>query len=199
MIPRFDIRGEIGHDAKASDLEAFLLANSGPVLVGINSPGGVATDGAAMMAYLQRHGDVTAQVVGVAASAASLAMLGARKIVVHQAALIMIHEPALFSYGTAAQLREDAATLEKMASTYAQAYARATGHPVERIAAWMAEETWMTAQEAVNLNFCDEIEGAGGEAVARFDYRRFRNAPPQLAAMVIANGWASAPDDQKGS
>lgn len=197
--PRFDIQGEIGEgDATAFVLGAFCDANPGPVEVYLNSYGGVATEGAALFATLERHGDATVIVQGIAASAASLAMLGAKRILMHDAALVMIHEPSTLSLGTADDLREDAAVLDKLSGVYAQLYSRATGNPVDRVAAWMKDETWLSAEEALSLNFCDEVaSGENPAPVAKFDYRRFKSAPASLVALALSNGWVTDSLDKK--
>jgi len=195
MIPRFDISGEIGEDqARADPVRAFLAENTGPVEVTVNSPGGIATEGAAIMAALELHGNVTVRIVGMAASAASLAALGGKRILMHSAALFMIHDPAAFTFGPAEMHRSAADALDKMSDTYARAYARATGHNVDRIRAWMKAETWLTAEEALELNFCDQIEGTETteQIFAAFDYSRFRNAPAELIKLAHNNGWATA-------
>lgn len=104
-----------------------------------------------------------------------------------------LHEPSAFTFGTAEEHRAGADALEKMTEVYAKAYARATGHSVQRIAAWMKEETWLTAEEAFELNFCDEIEARQNDMqmVAAFDYGRFRNAPANLVTLARNNGWVT--------
>lgn len=195
--PRFTVSGIIGEgDASAERLGRFLAENPGPVLVTINSPGGDAFEGAAMLAELERHGAATVLVQGVAASAASLAVMGGARIVMHSDAMLMIHEPGAVTFGPAGEHRATAAMLDKLTGVYAAAYARATGHPAARVAAWMAAETWLTADESVSLNFADEIEATETPAaVARFDFTRFRNAPAQLVRMARANGWATVSPD----
>lgn len=193
--PRFDIAGEIGEpSARAADLVEFLKANPGPVDVSINSPGGIAAEGAAIMAALEAHGAAHVRVVGMAASAASLAALGGKTVTMHSAALLMIHDPSASTFGTAEDHRAGADMLDKMTNVYAGAYARATGHSVARIASWMRDETWLTAREALELHFCDAIEADsdGSQMVAAFDYGRFRNAPAELVTLARKNGWATA-------
>lgn len=201
MNPRFDIHGEIGQDAATSlQVGAFLDANPGPVDVFINSFGGIATEGAAIFAALERHGNVTANIQGVAASAASLAMLGARRVLIADSALVMIHEPGAVAFGTASDMRAMADTLEKMTATYAEIYSRATGNPLIWVEGWMRDETWLTAQDAVALHFADEIMSAEPEAavaVAAFDYRKFKAAPPELVALAEKNGWATVSPNSK--
>lgn len=199
MRPRFDIQGDIGTEANTSaQLGAFLRNNPDQVAIHINSVGGDAMEGAALMAEVERHGKVTAYVQGIAASAATLPMVAARQIVMHPAAMLMIHEPAAMLGGTADDHRSAADALAKMALTYATAYARHTGHPVKRLLAWMKAETWLTAEEALELNFCDRIEAFEEVApmVAAFDYTKFRAAPGQLVRLAVKNGWAAGTPDQ---
>ncbi|MBJ2151363.1 head maturation protease, ClpP-related [Paracoccus sp. IB05] len=193
MIPHFTIEGEIGAGGVTpADLAAFLTGNPGNVTLQINSLGGSATDGAAMMASVEAHGSVTVHVRGVAASAATLIMVAAAEVVIHAVAMVMIHEPYAFADGTADAHRSAADALDKMTNTYAAAYARHTGHPVARIAEWMKAETWMTAAEAVELRFADRVEDGGAAlACAAFDYRKFRHAPDQLVQMATEKGWVT--------
>ena len=199
MTPRFDLSGEIGADqATGVAVGQFCDQNPGPIDIVINSFGGVASEGAAIFAALERHGQATAIVQGVAASAASLAMLGARRVLVHDAALIMIHDPAAMAFGGAQDMRAAANVLDKLSGVYAAIYSRATGNTVERVKSWMADETWLTAHEAVALHFADDVIGPdsgldSGQTVpvAAFDYRKFRAAPDHLVVMVLQNGWAA--------
>ena len=86
MTPEHHISGEIG-DGAAQALSAFLTVNPGPVRITINSPGGIASESAALMAAMERHGKCHVMVEGMAASAASLATMGGQKITMHPAAL----------------------------------------------------------------------------------------------------------------
>jgi len=196
MTPTVHLHGPVGEgDNTPERIGAFLAENAGvPVVLMVNSYGGIASDGAAIMAQLERHGQVRADVVGVAASAASLLLMGAAEISMHTAAHLMIHEPSNLAWGTAEDLRREANFLDKITDTYAQAYSRATGHPVERILAWMRAETWMTAEEALALNFCDTTFGdeefSKSEPVAAFDYTRFKAPPAELVRVAVKEGWA---------
>lgn len=200
MTPQYMLHGEFGFDmCRAEPLRQFGADNPGPVTVHINSPGGIATEGAAVAAEIEAHGNVTVRVTGIAASAASLAMVAGKRIILHRDALVMIHDPSVLTWGTAPELRKTADTLDKIASVYAASYARHTGNPVKAVAKWMADETWMTAEEALALHFADAIEGDEvAEAVACFDYTAFRNAPAQLVHLARKNGWAAARPNKTG-
>ena len=189
----YAIDGEIESGA-AQLLTAFLDANPGPLTIALNSYGGVAVEGAAIMAAMERHGQVTVRIDGIAASAASLAAMGAARITMHPQALLMLHEPSAFAFGTADSMRHTASTLDKMTTVYGAGYARATGNPEKWVLDWMKAETWLSASEAVELNFADEVEKTDQSAiVAAFDYGRFRNAPARLVALAKEKGWATMP------
>lgn len=191
MSARFQLSGDI-ESGVSNRLAAFLSANSGSVTLFINSPGGDALEGAAMMAEVERHGAVTVHVQGIAASAATLPMVAAREVIMHPAAMVMIHEPSAWGGGTADDLRDTAAALDKMSATYAEAYARHTGHAVARIAAWMKAETWLTAEEAVELRFADRVEQAQSpHMAAAYDYSKFRQPPEGLIRLAQKHGWAT--------
>lgn len=196
MIPTLHIHGAIGEEGNSPPaLGNFLTAHKAqPVTLVVNSFGGIASDSAAMLALIEQHGHVRVEIIGVAASAASLLIMGAAEIAMHNAAHLMIHEPSCIAWGTAADFRREADTLEKMSDVYAQAYSRTSGHPVEHIRAWMAAETWMTPDEALALNFCDSLFGDAEptrtEPVAAFDYTRFKAPPPDLLNLTARKGWS---------
>ncbi|MFD1193349.1 head maturation protease, ClpP-related [Seohaeicola saemankumensis] len=191
----FMVFGEIGFEnCRPEPLGNFLRANPAPAApeIIINSPGGGAVDGAAMLAEIERHGNAVCRVIGMAASAASLLMLGGREVVMHRDAMVMIHEPASMVFGTSKDFRTAADNLDKFTAIYAAAYARLSGNSEQSIRRWMKDETWLSSEEALALNFCDRVEGGQDPvAYAQFDYGRFRHAPAHLMRIAQQNGWAT--------
>lgn len=184
MMPQFRLSGFIGDPpATADDLAAFLAAAGGrPVEIVVNSAGGVATEGAALLAEMQRYsGRVAVLIEGTAASAASLAAMAGDEILIDAAAVVMIHNPASLVIGTAADMRASADTLDKLTAVYAQAYAARTGNRVSDILEWMDSETWMTAEEAAALGFADRVIGQPETAKPR---ARMVQARAQWAATM---------------
>ncbi len=191
----YRIEGFIGEEpATGTALASYLATARGRAEIVINSPGGNAFEGAAMLAELEAHGRCTVIIRGIAASAASLIAMGGAEIVMHRDAMLMIHDPSGMTIGPASEHRKNADTLDQVAETYAAAYARASGHSLARIRAWMKEETWLDAEQALALNFIDRIEGGEGAPVALspFDFTMFTNAPPRLIALARKNGWTAA-------
>lgn len=162
------------------------------VTVIINSGGGIATEGAAIHSILAAHkGRVTGRVEGVAASAASLAILGADEVEMAPGAAFMIHEASTVAWGDAEEMRRAFQMLDTMSASYAAVYADETGQDGDTIRTWMRAETWMTAQQAVDNGFADRVGAAPAQPVeaAAFAYGVYAKVPDHLRAVARARGW----------
>src|SRR5690606_721032 len=127
----------------------------------INSPGGDAFAGQAIHSMLKRHpAKVTVYVDGLAASAASIVAMAGDKVIMPRNAMMMVHRPWTFVAGNASALRKVADDLDKISESLVAVYEDKTGLERDRIVAMLDAETWMTAEEAVDLGFADEIEEA---------------------------------------
>jgi ATP-dependent Clp protease protease subunit len=183
--PEIVIYDEIG--AFGIPAKAFLdeLKALGPVVeltVRINSPGGSVFDGVAIYNALKRHeARVTVWIDGIAASIASMIAVAGDHVVMPENAMLMIHDPSALVIGTAADMRGMAEALDKMKAGMVAAYCDKSDRDDAEIGALMAAETWLSAQEALELGFADRVEQPVRMA-AHFDLSRFRNTPPQLAA-----------------
>lgn len=199
--PSFRISGYIGAGRNtAVALAEFLAAHSSrDVDVIVNSPGGDAFEGAAILADAEAHGRVRFRVRGIAASSASLLICGGASVLMHPAAFWMAHHPWSIIAGDADAHRKEAELLEKVGRTDAEIYSRFSGQPVARVQAWLAEETWLSAEEAITLGFADGLDGdAQPEAPAEHDYTKHSAAPSALQRLARENGWAAVPSEPKG-
>lgn len=153
----YDEIGPFGITAK--DMIAALQdAGPGPIKVRVNSPGGDVFDGLAMYAALQAHdGPVEAVVDGVAASAASFLAMAGQKTSMAPNALMMVHNAWGVVVGNKNDMRGTANTLDKIDGQLASMYAKKSGKSVKTTSAMMDAETWLTADEAVDTGFADEI------------------------------------------
>lgn len=150
----------------------------------INSPGGSVAAGTAIYNALRRHkGQVDVYVEGIAASIASVIAMAGNRLIMPSNTMLMIHDPWSYAVGTADDMRKAAEMLDKFKSGLVDAYQDKTGMDRDQIAALMADETWMTAAEAVEMGFADQTEEPL-QAAARFDLTRYRNAPRNLAAIL---------------
>lgn len=147
----------------------------------INSPGGDVFDGRAIQTALRQHpAKVVAHVDGLAASAATYVALGADEVEISEGAFFMIHKGWTMQIGNADDMRESAQLLDKVDESISADYQRKTGASVEQIEQWMADETWFSAQEALDQGFVDRIyEGETVENSA-FNLAAYANAPKAL-------------------
>jgi ATP-dependent protease ClpP protease subunit len=163
--------------------------------VRINSPGGSVFDGVAIYNALKRHeARVTVWIDGIAASIASMIAMAGDEVVMPENAMLMLHDPSGLVLGTAADMRGMAEALDKMKAGMVAAYRDKSGRDDAEIEALMAAETWLSAQEAVELGLADRVEQPVRMA-ARFDLSRFRNPPPQLAALTTTTFQEDAMSD----
>ncbi len=154
--------------------------------VRINSPGGSVFDGVAIYNALKRHrAKVTVWVDGIAASIASMIAMAGDEVVMPENAMLVLHYPSGLVAGTATDMRATADALDKMAAAMVAAYRDKSGAGDTEIEALMAAETWLSAEEAVELGLADRVE-APVRMAAHFDLSQFRNAPPQLAAVAAS-------------
>lgn len=124
----------------------------------INSEGGDVFEGKAIYNALKRfEATKTVYIDGIAASAATLIAMSGDKIITAANATWMIHEVWTLAMGNASELRAAADVLEKENEALAGTYVTRTKNTLEQVKEWMAAETWMSAQEALDRGFTDEI------------------------------------------
>lgn len=126
----------------------------------INSPGGSVFSALAINGILSGHkGPITIYVTGLAASAATLiTSVRNAKCVMPKGSLMMIHNPIAGAYGNKNDLNHTVEVLEKVATSIRSVYEAKTGLNEEKLKQLMDEETWLTAEEALELGFVDEID-----------------------------------------
>jgi ATP-dependent protease ClpP protease subunit len=163
------------------------------ITVHVNSPGGIATEGAAIYALLKSHpGRVDVVVEGIAASAASLIAMAGKKVTMAAGSVMMIHDPVGGTFGNSADHSKTIEALEALATAYARVYAAKSGKSVAACREIMKAETWFTPEEAASAGFADAGSAKSGAIVAAFDYRQFRNAPEKLVALAASQNWGSS-------
>lgn len=157
-ITIFDEIGYWGANAKDFYNELKDIPKDRNIKLRISSPGGSVVEGMAIYNFLKERSEhVTAQVDAMAASIASVIIMAASKIVMPANTTAFIHAPWDIEIGNAAQMRKAADDLDKFGGQIADIYANRTGQSREEIDRIMAEETLLTAAEAKELGFCDEV------------------------------------------
>jgi ATP-dependent Clp protease protease subunit len=128
---------------------------------------------------------VDVQIIGVAASSASIIAMAGDRIEIAQNAHVMVHRAWAMTIGDTNHHLDQAAVLERVDQSIASTYADRTGQTVPNMLAAMTAETWMNADEAVEMGFADAIIGAS-PVTARFDFSIFANAPQSLRGAAPA-------------
>lgn len=170
-----------------------------PVTVAFNSIGGDLFDGLAIHNALSRLGErCTGRIDALAASAASVAVCGAHRVVIAASAMLMIHNPYTFTGGDAEDFRRVADVLDQTLEAIIAAYkAKAPDIDEVELRRLVNAETWLTANEAVALGLADEV-GDGLKVSACLGQgsvlQRYQHAPPELLAQLDEEPEAEPPE-----
>jgi ATP-dependent protease ClpP protease subunit len=152
--------------------------------VRINSPGGDVFAGNTIYTLLKSHSaKVNVFIDGLAASIASVIAMAGDTIEISQNGMLMIHDPFGGSFGTAEEHRKLADLLDKVKDSIAETYVSRSGMDKSHALALMADETWFSAQEAVDAKLVDRIgSDLAIAACVRSDLFKFKHMPESLVA-----------------
>ena len=170
----------------AQDLKSL---NGKDVAIRFNSIGGSVFDGAAMYNQVAQYsGNVTVYIDGMALSIASVIAMAGKKVKMAENAWLMVHKPSVGAWGDSTVLREQADLLDRLQeNTLLPAYRNKTGKPDDELNKLVNEETWLSAAQALELGFVDEvIEAANVSASVDLTAPEFSNAPTEFLAQFGA-------------
>lgn len=163
VISIFDVIGEDwwtggGFTAKRA-AAALRSIGERDVVVQVNSPGGDMFEGIAIYNLLRAHkGKVTVQVLGWAASAASIIAMAGDEIVMGLGSFMMVHNAWGMVVGNRHDLAEASTLFEGFDSAIADIYQARTGADRKAIVKLMDAETFMGASDAVANKFADRVD-----------------------------------------
>jgi ATP-dependent Clp protease, protease subunit len=149
-----------GDEVTPAQFKKDLYANGEgkPITVLVNSPGGEVIAASVIRSMLQEYpGKVTADIVGLAASAATIMITGADHIRIRESGLMMIHDPSMLTWGTIDEIKKALDILKTVKDSIIDTYITKTGMESDKLAKMMTDETWMTAKEAKAFGFVDEV------------------------------------------
>ncbi len=174
------LKGYVGGlDFDRSTVDSTLAKNEGKeVNVLIDSLGGSLATGLSISAAFRNHGNVNVHFVGLNASAATIASLGAAHISIDTGGMYLVHKcsTAFFEWGSLnsdqfatliADCEKIKADLDKLDLNVAQLYAKKCRKPVADLLALMKVGGWLTAKEALDWGFVDEITDLEDEPAPR--------------------------------
>ena len=126
--------------------------------VRINSPGGDVASGQEIYSLLQTCNS-RAAIMGFAASAAGLAAMGCKRVEMSPVSTIMVHNVWTATQGDYHEMERTGEMLKNLNSAIAAAYVKKTGAPEAEILEMMDKETWITANQAIELGIADGYIG----------------------------------------
>ncbi|MGO5072347.1 head maturation protease, ClpP-related [Clostridium sporogenes] len=143
----------------AKDIEkAINDANGEELEIMVNSPGGYVDVGSEIFTLLKDYkGTVIVKIVGMAASAASVAAMGGDIIKISPTGRLMIHNASGVIQGDYRDMDHGSEILKECNKAISNAYMLKTGMKQEELLDLMNKETFMNAQRAKELGFIDEI------------------------------------------
>lgn len=183
-----DITSGGGWFSSESDVSSYQIAKelseldtSKPLTVYINSYGGEVAEGIAIYNQLKRFEQCKTVVDGYAASIASVIFMAGKERVMSPSSLLFIHNAWMRTAGNSVQLRKDADDLEKITAASMQAYLEHVNIGEDKLREMLDAETWLNADEAVEMGFATEKTAAGASG-----------KPSQSARDKFAQLWQKA-------
>lgn len=151
-------RGD-GRGITVNFVRGFLRrVGSGPVTVNINSTGGDFFSGLAIYSMLREHeGEVTTNVLGIAASAASLIAMASDTLRVPKAGFLMIHNSWAIALGNRHDMQATADLLGQFDKAMVGVYSDRSGIDAKKVAKLMDDETFFNGETAVEMGLADEL------------------------------------------
>lgn len=170
------LKGFVGGADFDRDFVDFVLAkNSGKgVNVLIDSLGGNLATALSIASAFANHGSVSVHFVGMNASAATIASLGAKHISIDKNAMYLVHKcsTAFFEWGSLnadqfrsliADCQKQAADLDKLDVNIASMYASKCKKNTQSLLDLMRVSGWLSAKEALEWGFVDDITDLADE------------------------------------
>lgn len=160
------MEGEFSAQLMSQKLEE--LKDCDEITVNINSMGGSVPEGLAIYNQLVQHpAKITTVVNGFGCSIASLIFMAGDTRIMSNASLLMVHNAWTMTVGNAEELRKQADDLEKITQASINVYMEKTGLDEATVKELLDNETWLDANEAVELGFATEIMSEKNEVVAQ--------------------------------
>lgn len=127
------------------------------IVIRLNSGGGDVFEGIEIYNYLKSLSNhITIEVTALAASAASLVAMAGDKIIIRTGANMMVHEASTMAFGNKSDIQKTLNALTAIDTSIVDIYHDRTGLDRDEIDNLIANETWLTADEAIEKGFADE-------------------------------------------
>lgn len=129
---------------------------TGDVIIRLNSGGGDVFEGIEIYNYLKNlENKIIIEVTALAASAASIIAMAGDEIKMCTGSTMMVHEASTIAFGTKSDIQKVLNSLETIDESIVSIYAERTNADIETVKGWVEEETWFTADEAIEVGLAD--------------------------------------------
>jgi len=182
--------GDVSANGIVKELQSL---DASEINVHINSYGGEVAEGLAIYNTLKNSNmKVTTICDGFACSAASVIFMAGDERIINEASLLMIHNAWTYASGNAGKLRKAAEDLDKITQASVNAYMNRVSISEEKVKELMDNESWITADEAVEYGFATKTEKNDDDGIKQSAFGIIRNAvtrtkiaPVQQAKLVV--------------
>lgn len=156
----------------------------------INSYGGEVAEGLAIYNQLRRHkAKVVTYCDGFACSAASVVFMAGGERIMSDASLLWIHNAWTCAAGDANAMRKEADDLDTITAASIKAYMAHVSITEDELKAMLDAETWISAEDAVNMGFATSVEAAKASSKPSQSLRREMaqalTQPPAVAEVKV--------------
>lgn len=162
-ISLYGVISESGPNSSTAFLDLLSShTDKSEINLNINSVGGEIKEGFAIYEMLRKSpAKVNIKIDGIAASMASMIAMAGDHISMGPSSLMMIHNPICSMTGNAKEFREQAERLDAQATAARKAYLLKSGDRLseDRLIEMLDAETFLNANECLEIGFCDEIAG----------------------------------------
>lgn len=137
------------------------------ILVEINSGGGSVYAGAEIYYALKKfNGTVNVEIPSIAASAATFIAMAGNTVKMSIIGQFMIHGASIYATGNHRSMDDAGDFLRNIDESIINAYLTKTSKTRDELRTMMDKDTWMTAQQALDAGFIDEILFASSQTDA---------------------------------
>ena len=179
------------------------------IQVNLNSPGGDFFEGVAIYNMLRQHkAKVTVNVLGLAASAASVIAMAGDEINMGEGSFLMIHNAWCMAIGNRHDMQAAAEQLAPFDAAMAEVYAARAGITVKAAAKLMDAESWIGAEAAIADGFATGMMSndlitqdtkASASNVRKIESALIASGMPRSQAQKTISDFKSSLRDSAGS
>ena len=166
----FELFGEVGWEITVNDVKNIVNNNKNEDLnFVISTLGGDVNYGLSIYDLIKSHkGKTKATIIGMTASAGTIIAMSCDEVEMSENALFLIHNSWTQVEGNKQELNKTINDLNKIDNIMVNIYSSKTGKTSEEIKDLMNEEIWLSADEAKDMGFINNITSSNLKIAANY-------------------------------